>query len=475
VLETSTSKRIPRVRIRGIYATALTQLLLKYGFQIVQTSRVISERFSIPQLNLPADVTIKNSDIEPSELLIIGYPWAVGKLLDIIKKTLPYSFYWQSKLQLYSTVRAKIVSKNNNTCIVSIDSVEAELVLDNNTNCREGETVTASVIRPGVKPIEKPRLVPGLAVIGDYAILRKTSSPRVTISEHIRSPYKKAELLEAATNLVTKKISVHWRSNSRFAKREELEKHLEELEKQLQLVEDRSREINSGVVNEGEQLVLVHLSSYDKKVLDKLRSETTPTTPLHHSLKSIEPQLQLVVDLADKLVSKGVDPRNIEESIIETLSEKLQERKTVKILHIKPDGRTIEIGPAYIKNIYAYSGKIIILLERRVRSRGIYDGLGVEKELGDTIETEIDTSSWKTTHKYYSKNGELKGIYININTPPEVGLDTIKYLDLEVDIVRTPSQKPQVIDKELLEKHLNHGIITKQLYEKIEEEIKKIL
>ena len=326
-----------------------------------------------------------------------------------------------------------------------------------------------------MKPVEKPRLTPGLAVVGDYAILRKIDNPRVTISEHIRSPYKKAELLEIATNLVEKKISVHWRSNSRFAQREELEKHLEELEKKLHLVEEKSEKIDNGVVNEGEQLVLIHLSSYDKKILDKLRSESTPTTPLHHSLKSIEPQLQPIVDLADKLVARGIDPRTIEESIIELLSEKLQEKRTIKILHIKPDGRTIEIGPAHIKNIYTQSEKITILLERKVRSRGIYDGLEVEKEPGDTIETEIETNSWRTTHKYYSRDGELKGIYININTPPEIGLDYIKYLDLEVDIIKTPRQKPQIIDKELLEKHLQNKIITKQLYEKIEEEIKKIL
>jgi len=36
-----------RARVRGIYATALTKLLMEGGFEVVQQSPVIAERFGV--------------------------------------------------------------------------------------------------------------------------------------------------------------------------------------------------------------------------------------------------------------------------------------------------------------------------------------------------------------------------------------------------------------------------------------------
>lgn len=47
-----------RVKIRGIYATALTGLLLKRGFEIVSPSEVIRARFGLPESPGPEEVLI---------------------------------------------------------------------------------------------------------------------------------------------------------------------------------------------------------------------------------------------------------------------------------------------------------------------------------------------------------------------------------------------------------------------------------
>ena len=49
-----------KVKVRGIYTTALTKLLLENDFQIVQPSQTIKARFSIPDNNEPPDLKIKD-------------------------------------------------------------------------------------------------------------------------------------------------------------------------------------------------------------------------------------------------------------------------------------------------------------------------------------------------------------------------------------------------------------------------------
>jgi len=112
----------------------------------------------------------------------------------------------------------------------------------------------------------------------------------------------------------------------------------------------------------------------------------------------------------------------------------------------------------------------------RVFSReGIYDGLNVKKEEGDYDIVEFDSRKWYQIHRYYNKDGKLKGIYVNISTPPELLRGKLRYLDLEVDVVKV-GDEVRIIDLEELEK--NKEIIGETMYKKIFtiiEEVKKIL
>ena len=454
-------RHLVRVRIRGIYATALTRWALREGFQVVQASRVIADRFGIPILEVPADVTLKNSDDDPSELLVVGYTWAVERVVEALRRTLPYSFYWVSRLPLHATVKATVTGE----CRASIAGVEAEVVAE---SCPEpGSGIVAGVVRPGVKPGERPRLAPGARVLGDYAIVYESEKPRVTVSEHIRSPEKRAELMAIASRLTSRGLGVHWRSSSRYADRSTLEQHLDELAARLEEARKRAEQGGEGVYSEGETVALVRLSAPDKEALDRLRAEATPTAPLHHSVKSLDPELSIAIDYAEKLLEQGVEGDKLLAGLRELQAEKLAQARRIKLVHVKPDSTVIELGPAELLSVERRGQHLVLVVERRVRGRGVYDGLEVEKTPGDRIVSEIDTSSWSITHRYYSPDGTLKGVYVNINTPPEVTTSgAIVYLDLEVDVVKKPGEKPRMIDEEALRQALEQGIITREMYEK---------
>lgn len=463
---------IIRVRIRGIYATALTKIVLDEGFQVVQPSRIIADRFHLPELRLPADVTIKTSDQEPSEIVVVGYEGKADRVLSALQRHLRYSFYWVSRLPLHSTVKATIKGRSGDKCIAEVGGIEAELLSD---ECIEGRNIVASVVRPGVKPFEKPRLVPGARVIGDYAIVYEQSGkPRVTISEHVRSTAKRAELAALASLVTSKGLSVHWRSSSQHADQDTLRAHLEDLIKALTDVKRRAEEGEPGKkYSIGELVAVARLSSIDKEYLDSVRDEVVPTIRFHHSAKSMLPSFSNVVDYAEKLKQRGVDEDQLVEALLDLVLETYKQKHHVRILHVKPSGEVIELGTARLKNIYRDRDAVILILERMVKHRGVYDGLGAEKEPGDRIVTEINTREWTIRHTYYSASGEPKGIYININTPPEFFEDGIIYHDLEIDVVKTTNGEAKIIDKEELDKAFKEGIITAALYEKALEEAQK--
>ncbi len=452
------STPLVRVRVRGIYATALTKLLLDAGFQIVQASRVISERFSIPQIPAPADVTVKDAN-DPSEILVIGYPQHAKEVLKTLMDALPYSFYWKSKLPLHATVRAKIKGVKNGTCIGEVGPLTVEI--DGVDECTEGREIIASVVRPAVKPNETPKVRPGARVVGDYVILYECSERRVTFSEHIRSSTRRAELLSIATSLSRENICVHWRSSAQYGDPTDLQRHIQELYNLLAQVKKELDSSPSGTVKGGELVAIASLSSVDKRRLDELRSAVIPTAPLHHTLKSLEPEKQDIIDLLD-ILSKHVDQTTLYRAEMEYIASSITGRR-LPLYHVKPDGTTVKLGEAYVESAVAENGELEVRVKRIVRGQGYYDGLNVEKEPGDVIETTITTGRWYIVHHYYSKSGELKGTYININTPPEITTSKIRYLDLAVDVVKKPGSKPQVLDLDELARALSQGMLPFQL------------
>ncbi|MEM0264127.1 MAG: DUF402 domain-containing protein, partial [Saccharolobus sp.] len=81
-----------------------------------------------------------------------------------------------------------------------------------------------------------------------------------------------------------------------------------------------------------------------------------------------------------------------------------------------------------------------ITLKRYLKENGILDGIGKKIQYGDYDIVEYNSNKWYQLHKYYDANSNLKGIYINISTPPELLKGKIRYLDLEIDIVITDSE-----------------------------------
>lgn len=198
-----------------------------------------------------------------------------------------------------------------------------------------------------------------------------------------------------------------------------------------------------------------------KLKLDELRAKISYTVPYHHYCRAGGEGLSSMVSFAEELVERGLVPAEEMSEMFKKQVEEVVPRigAVVKIIHIKPDGRRLSLGPG--KVIWRGGGKIRI--QRRIMGFGVYDGLGVEKSPGDYAITEASLfQPWMKT-SYYGISGELKGRYYNISTPVSLYPDHIHYFDLEVDVIVKPNSGAEIIDVELLDKAVEERKIGERL------------
>ena len=77
-----------KVRVRGIYSTALTKLLLDSHFQVVQPSVVQKERFDMKEDREPYDLDV-NDRPDRQGAHILGKVHVVDTLYDLLRSRLP--------------------------------------------------------------------------------------------------------------------------------------------------------------------------------------------------------------------------------------------------------------------------------------------------------------------------------------------------------------------------------------------------
>ncbi|MEM0079410.1 MAG: DUF402 domain-containing protein [Nitrososphaerota archaeon] len=210
-----------------------------------------------------------------------------------------------------------------------------------------------------------------------------------------------------------------------------------------------------------------------KKKLDEFRARVTYTVPWHHYCRAGGEVLSNMVSFAEDLVEKGIVPPEEMNRMFEEQVKQLTPRlgSKVKIVHVKLDGRRIVLGIG--KVVWRSDDEIKIL--RRIMSQGVYDGLGIPKQIGDTAVTYARRLEWWMKTSYYDFSGNLKGVYYNINLPIAFYPDQIHYFDLELDVVALPNSEPKIIELELLEKAVNNGIVNRKIMEEAIKVAEKII
>lgn len=255
-----------------------------------------------------------------------------------------------------------------------------------------------------------------------------------------------------------------WRRSGDDLENTEVAEQASDIEESVQ-----SPEVPDGrAILQGRDYVELVFGAGVKPRLDEWRRKLTPTMNYHHYLKSLGASYSAFVDFGERvqpLISDKFDAI-LSESIVKGVYPRHGEK--VRITHIKPDGVDIQRWPATV----VHSDEATVIVKRNIRSSGLYDGLDVDRFPGDQAVTEFRVGEWFSITTYTRRDGSDVGSYANISTPPEICKDFIRYIDLYVDVVRTP-EGVETVDVEQLEDAYAKGLITQSLHDKAVEAAKK--
>jgi Ribonuclease G/E len=193
--------------------------------------------------------------------------------------------------------------------------------------------------------------------------------------------------------------------------------------------------------------------------LDAKRREVTTTMPGHHRTKAASSAASAGVDFAEALCTPaGEFPFDVV-----TRQFGPVEGDTVTIGHGKPDGRLITLGRG---EVVEYDPDGTIAVRRELSGGGTYDGLGVAREQGDVALTKFREGRWWYPTVYRSSEGTLRGTYVNVCTPVECFPDTVRYVDLHVDVIKHTDGTVERVDDDELDAAVEAGNLSEALAEK---------
>ena len=457
-----------KAKVRGIYSTALTKLLLDNDFEIVQPSLTIRKRFGLPENPEPPDLNIKDR-YDLQGVRVLGSPVAVGAFQSALHLVFEDVLTRKWQVSVDGIYKGNVVESDEDTVCVDVGNgivgrlPESEIV---NVN---GKHVTVQVERRRIGATQ-PVLTTKLKIVGNYAILAQKA--KVGVSLKIKDLDKRRELYALGEKLALDGWGIIWRGSSADQPREALESEIASLFEKVKILNEKERGIETAaLLIEGLTSIDVEFPSVSKRHLDELRASFAQTLDGHHFYKSCGGKISVALEMAEKLLEKGQSSSEVESSFKnQIISEFPEAGSLVDIEHVKLSGFVFHLGQAIIESL----DNKMVQYSRIMRSNGIYDGLGVKKEAGDTAISETKKGEWCITTKYFSKDGEWKGTYINLNTPVEVYPKIIRYVDLEVDICIKPDGTIKVLDMEKLEKALEKGFVSQALLESVKENVKEI-
>ncbi len=449
----------------------MTQILLQNHFEIVQPIPEVARRFGLPFREDIPDVDIwDRSDLQG--IVAIAYEAILDRLSDVLRRRLGWVITRTPRVAKSSIYRGCVQGRDEKTGQTRIDLGSISALLPDRGHKR-GEHVMVQV-RAHDYGRKAPVLSSSITIPGRAAVL--LPEPVVRLSTKIKEQEKRRELA-----LLGRKIREHsdnwgilWRTSAMRLTEEELHNEIDDLLDIAQQVYGKFSDMQGlGLLFEGTSNADIEFPYEVKEALDKTRAKIKPTVNHHHFYKSAG--YAPLVDFAEMVIEE----RSNEKTYITSKLEKVFQRdlpkkdEPINIEHVKLDGRNIVLSRGRviaidqqgleIRRQFRYTSRKLKILQ------DYPDNVDVPRDEGDYAITKVIQGSLTLVTDYYSREGQLKGTYINVNTGVEIypGIGNspgrIRYIDMEIDVVAPLNGEIRIIDQHLLKRAVQRGFITQDM------------
>jgi hypothetical protein len=440
-----------RVKLRGVYTTAATRLLLDAGYEVVEPSDAIRDRFDASFSKGPPDVEVRTSD-EYLGLYIVGE--GTKEVTEVLAAG-EDSFFFDA-VPVGAVCDATVEQEASSGAFVRFGDGRGFLPYSKvDDHVEEGDELRVTVVEEAAPWSNGSPVVAAGERVGNelVTLVRGASGSRVEGGSK-----------EDATQLSRTAATVGAEPPSGWGvvySRDALDAEMGELADAMNEAAERTGE------NDDEEAVWIWLGRDGRAAYDEARGEETTTVPGHHRLKATSKTASAGVDIAEALV-EDADPTDDPPFDVFARRFGPHEGDQIEIVHGKPDGRYPSLGRGEVVSADADEDEMAVVVERRITSSGTYDALGVEREDGDVARTRFEEGGRAYATVYKSAEGEKKGTYVNVCTPLEVFPDAVRYTDLYIDVVEVDGET-RVVDEEELTDSVEEGVVTEGVAERARE------
>ncbi|NHI84143.1 MAG: DUF402 domain-containing protein [Candidatus Thorarchaeota archaeon] len=461
-----------KARIRGIYSQSLTQIMLQNHFDVVQPTPEVARRFGLPFRTEIPDVDIwDRSDLQG--IVAIAYESVLTRLTEVLRKRLGWVITRTPRVAKSSIYKGVVLGRDEKTGHTKVDLGSITGLLPDR-RLKRGISIMVQV-RAHDYGRKAPVLSSSITIPGRAVVL--LPEPVVRLSTKIKDLELRQNLMDLGRKIRThsEDWGVLWRTAARNLTDEELRDEVEDLlDTAQQIYANYDGPEPSRLLFEGTSNADIEFPAEVKEALDKTRAKIKPTVDRHHFHKSAG--YASLVDLAELIIEDRPEERTYITSKLEKVVSMDMPRTgdPINIEHVKLDGRSILLTKGRV--IETTNRGLLIRRQFRHTSRKLKliqdapDDMNLARDEGDYAMTEVIPGSMTLVTKYYSKDDEFKGTYINVNTGVELypsngaGLGRVRYVDLEIDVIKAPvDAETRIIDQHLLKRAVQRGFITEDM------------
>jgi len=451
------------VKVRGIYSSALTNLLSKNKFKIGQPSNNVKETF--PKLKFEDEYATLVYDFSDKGGIVVKGEDA-DKVCALFRKEFKnINVNTEDSGHIYLGKIIKLDPSTKNIHVdLGMDKVGLLPLKDYWGYVKEGEKILVQLKNEADDYFE---LSTKIHLFGNHVVLIQKGFTKV--SNNIRDRKIVGMLNEVAEKCCKEDWGALWKTSAAEKDEKELSEEINELYAEYEKIKKKfEKEDKIQILSKGLITCYVRFDKEAKKIMDNYRREVKPTIENHHSLKT--DRFADIVDFSENLIREKVSEKKINDSINEFIKTRsAKEGDVFLIAEHQLDGTT-----RFLKGKITEKTDNKIVIKRFLKSGSVMPLLNLNTERGDYVLTTAEEDREYLKNELFSNNDELRAEYYTMNTPVEI--QSRKAITNSVKLAATKvGEETGLVNEDELNNAFKKGLINKELKESAEKTAKKLL